>query len=251
MALAVQLHPGLLTNQLPSGLVRRQPPGQSEPPLPTVAGAVSLPDSLTRTLPPLPEPGIEDKAARRQAILDAAISTFADNGFAETRTREIAAAAGVAEGTIYLYFEGKDDLLLTAFRERVAEFCESARRIMEEDSSFQSKLERFILTQFESIEESPDLATVLLVESRQTARFFGPRVRDVLRNYAAAIEGLIQFGIDTGAVRADLNVSLARRMLIGSLEEIELDWLVSNRTHSLTSLASSISALYLTGIGSQ
>ena len=73
----------------------------------------------------------ESREARRRAILESAVRVFAEHGFFAARIRDIAAGAGVAEGTIYLYFDGKDDLLLTAFRDKVEEFCASAREALE------------------------------------------------------------------------------------------------------------------------
>lgn len=189
-----------------------------------------------------------DRAARREAILEAAIRTFAERGFFASRTRDIASEAGVAEGTIYLYFESKEDLLLTAFREAVDEFCGFVRTLQDAPLPFHERLSRFIDAQFRRIEESPALATVLLLESRQTTRFYGGVVRDVLRSYAAAVESLLQIGIEEGELRPDLDVPLARRMLIGSLEEIELGWLVGERSRPLSPLAPAVADAFYRGI---
>ena len=197
----------------------------------------------------MPEPTLtESKEARRRAILESAVRVFAENGFFAARIRDIAAGAGVAEGTIYLYFDGKDDLLLTAFREKVAEFVDSVQDVLPSDRSFEEKLARFIGLQFESIEAEPALATVLLLESRQSSKFYGGAVRDVLRTYAAAIDELLQSGVAGGDVRADLDVALARRMLIGALEEIELEWLLGERTRPLGPLAPRVAATFYRGL---
>src|SRR5688572_5716152 len=137
-----------------------------------------------------------DKVAKRRAILEAAVETFAERGFFNSRTREIARAAGVAEGTIYLYFEGKDDLLLTAFREAVTEFSGAVHQLLEEKSTFSERFTRFVEMQFAGIEAEPNLATVLLLESRQSTKFYGAPVRAVLRDYGAAVDKLIESGID-------------------------------------------------------
>lgn len=189
-----------------------------------------------------------ERAARREAILQAAIETFATVGFLNSRTREIARTAGVAEGTIYLYFEGKDDLLLTAFREKVSEFCEGVGRLLSERDTFEKRLHDFIALQFAGIEAEPDLATVLLLESRQSTRFYGEPVREVLREYAAAVDQLIESGMREGSIRANVDVPLARRMLIGSLEEIELDWLLGQRTRSLAAAAPQVAEIFHRGI---
>src|ERR1700741_4510159 len=168
------------------------------------------------------DPGLsESKEARRRAILESAVRVFAENGFFAARIRDIAAGAGVAEGTIYLYFEGKDDLLLTAFREKVAEFVASVREVLDSGRPFEERLARFIQLQFESIEAQPALATVLLLESRQSSKFYGGAARDRLGTYAPGIAGLLASGAQDGSVRGDVEIPLARRMLIGLLEEIE------------------------------
>jgi len=189
-----------------------------------------------------------ERAARRRAILEAAVQTFAEHGFFASRTRDIAAAAGVAEGTLYLYFESKDDLLLTAFRERVKEFIDTARSLLVTSLPFPERLTRFIAIQFEGIEQNPDLATVLLLETRYSSKFYGEPVRDVLRQYAAAIDELLESGTEQGRVRGDLEVPLARRMLIGAIEEIELHWLLGDRSRPLSPLAPQVARTFYRGI---
>ncbi|HEY0151279.1 MAG TPA: TetR/AcrR family transcriptional regulator [Longimicrobium sp.] len=193
---------------------------------------------------PLPE----NREARRRAILESAVRVFAENGFFAARIRDIAAGAGVAEGTIYLYFDGKDDLLLTAFRDRVAEFCASVRDVLSSSLPFQERLSRFVAHQFESIEADPPLATVLLLESRQSSKFYGGAVRDVLRSYAQAIDELLASGQHSGELRPDADVPLARRMLIGALEEIELEWLLGDRTRPLVAMAPRVAATFFRGL---
>lgn len=194
------------------------------------------------------QPSRNDREVKRRAILDAAVREFAEHGFPASRIRDIAAEAGVAEGTIYLYFEGKDDLLLTAFREKVDEFCAAVGSILSSSAPFEERLARFVHLQFESIEADPALATVLLLESRQSSKFYGGEVRDVLRQYASAVGSLLESGRVQGAVRAEVDTALARRMLVGTLEEIELDWLLGDQTRSLTALAPRVADTFVHGI---
>src|SRR6266850_2749509 len=82
-----------------------------------------------------------DKRAR---ILDAAIKVFAERGFHTATVAEIARAAGVADGTIYLYFKSKDDLLLRLFDEKMTDLLGEARSALEEEKSAPARLRRFI-----------------------------------------------------------------------------------------------------------
>lgn len=190
----------------------------------------------------------EVREQRRREILGAAVEVFARNGFAEARIREIAAGAGVAEGTIYLYFQGKDDLLLTAFREAVRDFCTSIRSVLAAEIPFPRRMESFIRFQFERIEADPALAAVLLLESRQTSKFYSAPVREVLREYAAAIDELLASGVADGSIRTDASLAIARRILIGSLEEVELEWLISDRSRSLVATAAPLAETIYRGI---
>jgi TetR/AcrR family transcriptional regulator, fatty acid metabolism regulator protein len=191
---------------------------------------------------------LNPKEARRREILESAIRVFAENGFADARIRDIAGGAGVAEGTIYLYFKGKEDLLLTAFRDAVNEFCTSIRSILSSDIPFVQRIEQFVRLQFERIEAEPALATVLLLESRQTTTFYSGAVRDVLRTYASAIDELLAAGLADGALRPDADLPLARRMLIGAVEEVELEWLIGGRAHPLAPSAAALAETFYHGI---
>lgn len=192
-------------------------------------------------------PLTETREARRRAILESAVRVFAEHGFFAARIRDIASGAGVAEGTIYLYFEGKDDLLLTAFREKVNEFVQSASEAMEANLPFQERLACFVRLQFESIEADPPRATVLLLESRQSSKFFGG-VRDVMKLYAQAIDRLLVGGVERGEVRGEAEIPLVRAMLIGALEEIELEWLLGDRSRPLAATADRFAASFYRGI---
>lgn len=196
------------------------------------------------------QPLSAEREARRRSILQAAVDVFAQQGFTAARTRDIAAHAGIAEGTIYLYFDSKDELLLTAFRETVGEFSASIGRLLEDPRPFVERLTDFIATQFSRIEQEPALATVLLFESRQSPRFYEGSVREVLRSYASAVERLLASGVERGEVRGDLDVPLARRMLIGALEEVELNWLLGERSRPLAPLAGGVASTVVRGIGS-
>ncbi len=128
------------------------------------------------------------------------------------------------------------------------EFCEQAGELGRSPLPFGDRLERFVALQFEGIEAEPALAAVLLLESRQTSRFYGEAVREVLRSYAGAVDSLLIRGVKEGAVREDVNVPLARRMLIGALEEIELDWLLGDRSSSFSELAPQVASYFHAGI---
>src|SRR5436305_3173336 len=108
---------------------------------------------------------------KRTRIMDAAIKVFAERGFHSATVAEIARAAGVADGTIYLYFKSKDDLLLRLFDEKMTQLLAEAKAALAEERDAPARLKRFIQLHFSLVEKNPDLASVLVVELRQSAQF--------------------------------------------------------------------------------
>src|SRR5438270_9301693 len=106
---------------------------------------------------------------KRTRIMDAAVKVFAERGFHTATVAEIAKAAGVADGTIYLYFKSKDDLLLRLFDEKMTALLDEARTALDAEKTAPARLERFIQLHLSLVEKNPDLASVLIVELRQSA----------------------------------------------------------------------------------
>ena len=190
-----------------------------------------------------------EREARRRELLESALRTFAATGFARSTTKAIAAGAGVAEGTIYLYFRSKDDLLLTAFRERVAEFAAEIETRAAEPLPFRERLGRLVEMQFDNVERDPALARLLLLEARQSAEFYTEPIREALHAYETALEALLRAGIEEGAVRPDIDVAVTRWMLVGALRGVLTNWLLGEREQRLTPLAAAFTATFIDGIG--
>ena len=104
----------------------------------------------------------EQRNDKRARILDAAVKVFAERGYFSSTVAEIARAAGVADGTIYLYFKSKDDLLLRLFDEKMTQLLAEAKAALAEERDAPSRLKRFIQLHFSLVEKNPDLASVLV-----------------------------------------------------------------------------------------
>src|SRR5205823_5089124 len=85
------------------------------------------PAAAAVTLPP-PTLTAFQGTSKRERILRAATDVFAKSGYFNAKVSEIAKAAGVADGTIYLYFDGKEDILITIFREHTRNYLQSLER---------------------------------------------------------------------------------------------------------------------------
>src|SRR2546423_384800 len=151
---------------------------------------------------------LSDKRAR---IMDAAVKVFAERGFHTATVAEIAKAAGVADGTIYLYFKGKDDLLLRLFDEKMTALLAEARSELSREKSAPARLKRFILLHLSLVERNPDLAAVLIVELRQSAQFIKAADRAKLAAYVDLIAEVVRAGQENGELADGISPATVKR----------------------------------------
>ncbi len=187
----------------------------------------------------------QDKRAR---ILEAAVKVFADRGFHVSTVAEIARAAGVADGTIYLYFKSKDDLLLRLFDEKMAELVEGARQALAEEETAPKKLERFIQLHLSLVEKNPELASVLIVELRQSAQFLKAADRAKLAAYLDLVAEVVKAGQDKGELLESISPATVKRAIFGALDELALAWLLSGRRTSLKKTAAEVAEWFVRGL---
>ena len=167
-------------------------------------------------------------AEKRERILKAAIEVFAQKGFYATRVSEIASAAGVADGTIYLYFENKDDVLVSIFEDRIGKLLEVLREVATANSPVDEKIERIIALQLGLLEEQRDLAEVITVCLRQSSKLLKQFATPLFSQYLELIAGVIEEGQTSGIFRTDVSPRVAARSLWGALDGLALTWALSD-----------------------
>ena len=186
-----------------------------------------------------------DKRAR---ILDAAVKVFAERGFHSATVAEIAREAGVADGTIYLYFKSKDDLLLRLFDEKMTALVEEARTALAKEPDAPARLRRFIHLHLALVEKNPDLASVLIVELRQSAQFLKAADRAKLAAYIDLIAEVVEGGQDRGELQAGISPQTVKRAIFGALDELALAWLLAGRKAGLKKTAAELSEWFVRGL---
>ena len=183
-----------------------------------------------------------------QQIIDAAIRVFARNGYYNSRVSDIAREAGVASGTIYLYFKTKDEILVTLFREKMAAWVASVRRDVAGEPDAVAKLRKLVALHFQVLEQHPDLAEVLQVELRQGHKFFRGASAHEVSAYFDLIGGVLDEGIAAGLIRHDLPVKVATKMLFGAMDQVATSWVLGKRGYRLTDSADAVASIFLKGI---
>lgn len=165
----------------------------------------------------------EDK---RKRIVDAAVEVFAAKGFFGARVSEIAEVAGVADGTIYLYFRSKDDILISLFEEKMSEVNRNFAELLGGLDGPEAKLRSYVIEHLRLAAEQPKLMQVLTVELRQSARFIKEYSPKAFAKYLALLGSILEEGQERGAFRAELDGPLFRRALFGAIDEISLEWIL-------------------------
>ncbi len=176
------------------------------------------------------------------------MDVFARKGFFLSKVSEIAKKAGVADGTIYLYFKNKDDLLISIFEEKMREINASFRDALAQEPDALSRFRRLIRMHLEGFQSYPELASVLLVELRQSSRFMREYKKVELKNYLDLIGKVVEQGQREGVFRSDISVSLVKRLIFGTLDEMVSTWVLAGRPYELVTLTEPVLDLLLHGI---
>jgi TetR/AcrR family fatty acid metabolism transcriptional regulator len=161
---------------------------------------------------------------KRERILDAAVRVFARKGFYATRVSEVARAAGVADGTIYLYFKSKDELLVSLFEHRVERLLAFLATELPRATSASEKLQRIIELQLGLLEGERDLAEVVTVILRQSSKLMKEYAAPKFSAYLDVIAGVVAEGQAHGELRKDVSPHLAARAIFGALDAITMTW---------------------------
>jgi len=187
-------------------------------------------------------------SAKPQQIVDAAIRVFARNGYYNSRVSDIAREAGIASGTIYLYFRTKDEILVTLFREKMAQWVALVGREITPERGAEAKIRRLVALHFAVLEGDPDLAEVVQVELRQGHKFFRGASAHEVSAYFDLIGSILHEGMASGQIRADLPVKIATKMLFGAMDQMATSWVLGKRGYRLTETAEAVASIFLRGV---
>jgi len=183
-----------------------------------------------------------------QQIIDAAVRVFARTGFYNSRVSDIAREAGIASGTIYLYFKTKDEILVTLFREKMAAFVSALRKEISGEPDAPSKLRRLVRLHFETLEARPHLAEVVQLELRQGQKFFRGASAHEVSAYFDLIGSVLEEGVAAGVFRPGLPVKVATKMLFGAMDQLTTSWVLGKRGYRLADAAESVVNIFLSGV---
>lgn len=183
-------------------------------------------------------------------IISAAISVFAEQGFYNSTVADVAGRAQVADGTIYLYFKNKDDLLISIFEHSMDIFISAALAEMKGLLSARDQLSKFIELHLKLVEKYPELAQVIQIELRQSSKFMKEYANEKFFEYLGILEGIIQLGQSKGVFKKNLDPVLMKRAIFGAIDEMALEWvLMKRKRYSVEEAAKQVTELFVGGLG--
>ncbi|WP_144682054.1 TetR/AcrR family transcriptional regulator [Desulfobotulus alkaliphilus] len=190
-----------------------------------------------------------DRQDKYQRILRAGITVFARRGVFRATISEIAREAGVADGTIYLYFKNKDDILARFFAGRTEEIFARFRKAIDGADTAREKLFRLVSCHMEAFQEDREMAVVFQAETRKI-HAMACQVNDISARYRDLIAEIIEDGQAEGVIRKELYIALVKRFILGAVDEVVNTWVLAEGKYDLVSMAEPLVDLFMRGIGS-
>jgi TetR/AcrR family fatty acid metabolism transcriptional regulator len=183
-----------------------------------------------------------------QQIIEAAIRVFARNGFYNSRVSDIAREAGIASGTIYLYFKTKEEILVSLFREKMAEWVAYVRAELAPVPDAVAKIRALVALHFRVLERDPALAEVVQIELRQGHKFFRGASAHEVSAYFELINAILEEGQAAGTIRHDVPVKIATKVLFGAMDQVATSWVLGKRGYRLSEAADAVATVFLRGV---
>ena len=185
---------------------------------------------------------------KREAILRAAIQVFARNGYFNSKVADIAREAGIADGTVYLYFKSKEEILHSIFDQSMEKAIADGKKQLAGIADAKEKLRRIALLHLERLGSDRDLAVVFQVELRGSTKFMEEFSAAGFAEYLGLIRTTFEEGQHAGVFRTDLNSKIMAKILFGALDEMATNWILSKKRYKLAPMADQVLDIFVNGV---
>jgi TetR/AcrR family transcriptional regulator, fatty acid metabolism regulator protein len=185
---------------------------------------------------------------KREAIVRAAVKVFAQKGFFNSKVSDIAGQAGIADGTVYLYFKSKDEILHSIFDQAMEVFIQEGKKELELLSTPEERLRKIAELHLERLGADRDLAIVFQVELRGSIKFMQEFSAAGFADYLDIIRKTVEDGQQAGVFRNDVKPVVAAKILYGALDEMVTNWILSKKKYALPPMADDVLKTYFGGI---
>ncbi len=190
------------------------------------------------------------RSDKYNAILKAAGAVFAKSGFHKSTISQIAREAGVADGTIYLYFKNKEDILYQFLSYKTEIVFKRMHKAVNTTENAKVKLRNLIKAHLKEFQDDKDMAEVFQSEVRYI-RDIAPQIKNISRMYLDLLTEIIEQGQIEGTIRQNLFMGVVKRYILGAVEGVINTWLAAGCKYDLISMADPLVELYLEGIAAR
>lgn len=190
-------------------------------------------------------------SGKRELILRAATRVFARNGYFNSKVADIARAAEVADGTVYLYFKSKEEILHSVFDQNMSDAIAAGRELIKTLSDPREKLRRIAKLHLERLGADRDLAVVFQVELRGSTKFMEEFSAAGFAEYLDLLRQIIEEGQHSRVFRKNLNAKVVAKILFGALDEMATNWIISHRSYRLEPMADVVMDVFLNGVSTE
>ncbi|MBH0230090.1 TetR family transcriptional regulator [Halobacillus yeomjeoni] len=191
---------------------------------------------------------MKNSKPKYKQIIEAAVEVIAENGYHSSQVSKIAKKAGVADGTIYLYFKNKEDILVSLFQDKMGQFIEKIEQETTSRQTAEEKLLTLIQTHFKQLAADHHLAIVTQLELRQSNKELRQKINGVLKRYLNVIDSIIEEGMEEGLFRSGLDLRLVRQMIFGTLDETVTNWVMKDQRYNIEDQAEEVHSLIVHGL---
>jgi TetR/AcrR family fatty acid metabolism transcriptional regulator len=186
---------------------------------------------------------------KHNKIITSATKVFAKKGFFNARISDIAKEAKVADGTIYLYFNNKFDILISVLEEEIGKIIVQIQKAIENEPDANNMLKIFVSKHLSAMKSNKYLAEVIHIELRQSDRLVKEYRNNTFKEYVNLISEIIQRGQQQKIYRDDILPGIAKRAFFGALDEVTRVWTDSDGTnYTLEETTDQILSIFLSGL---
>src|SRR5699024_10841531 len=192
---------------------------------------------------------MKNKKPKYNMIMEAAIKVIAKNGFHGAQISKVAKEAGVAEGTIYLYFKNKEDILISIFTEKMDHYVKQVEEEVKKKQGVNEKLYTVVRMHFDQFTHNHNLAVVTQLELRQSNYDLRMKInQNIVKPHIDVIDRIIEEGIKEGAIKSHINIRLMRQMIFCTLDDIVTNWVMNDQKYDLLSQVDEVYELLTDGL---
>ena len=193
--------------------------------------------------------GLVGSSGKEEQILEAAVRVFSHHGYHGSSMAAVAREAGVAAGTIYLYFERKQDLLITLFQRNLADYIQGCRPALTQAAPGVPRLRLLIAQHLAFFAENRERASVFQIHIREPDPVLAEGIRPAVAAYFDLIGEVMESGVECGAFDAGLDIRLARHVLFGAVDEVVTGWLRAKHPFPLMTVLDPLVAMLARSVG--